>query len=69
MYQIIYYILQSGRSPLHEIISAMTSLRDTRCEHFHYILKVLQRLIKAGADVNVVDNVSYHQALYYQDER
>ena len=67
MYQIIYYILQSGRSPLHEIMSAIASLRDTRYEHFDCILKVLERLIEAGADVNVVDKVSYRQAPYYND--
>ena len=67
MYQIIYYILQSGRSPLHEIMSAIASLCDTRYEHFHCILKVLERLIEAGADVNVVDKVSYHQAPYYNN--
>ena len=41
-------------------MSAMASLLDTRYEYFHYILIVLERLIEAGADVNVVDEVSFH---------
>ena len=48
-------------------MSAIASLHDARYEHFHYILKVLERLIEAGADVNVVDKVSYHQASYYNN--
>ena len=64
MYQIIYYILQSGRAPLHEIMSVMASLHDER--HKHY-LEVLERLIEAGADINVVDKVSYRQAPYYNN--
>ena len=67
LYQIIYNILQSGRSPLHEIMSAMASLRDAGYEHFRYILEVVKRLIEAGADVNVVDKVSYCQAPYYNN--
>ena len=31
----------------------------------HCILKAVERLIEAGADVNVIDKVSYRQALYY----
>ena len=46
-------------------MSAIASLRDTRYEYFHYILTVLKRLIEAGADVNVVDEVSYHTSYAY----
>ena len=60
----IYYILQSGRAPLHEIVSAMASLHDAKHEHFSYISMVVDRLIEAGADVNVVDKVSYCEAPY-----
>ena len=62
LYQIIYYILQSGRAPLHEIMSAKASLHDADHLDFHDILEVVDRLIGAGADVNVVDKVSYCQA-------
>ena len=65
MFQIIYYILQSGRAPLHEIMSAIASLHDTEYIAFWDILKVVDRLIVAGADVNIVDKVSYCQAPYY----
>ena len=56
--------MQSGRAPLHEIMSVMASLHDER--HKHY-LEVLERLIEAGADINVVDKVSYRQAPYYNN--
>ena len=65
--QIIYYILQSGRAPLHEIISAIASLHIAEHLDFWQILEVVDRLIGAGADVNVVDKVSYHQAPYYNN--
>ena len=42
-------------------MSALASLHDIECQHFHYILEVMERLIKAKADVNVVDKVSYCQ--------
>ena len=58
--------MQSGRSPLHEIMTAMASLHDAEYEYFWYILKVLDRFIKAGADVNIVDKVSYRQVPYYK---
>ena len=58
MYQIIYYILQSGRAPLHEIMSAFASPHDRGFEYFWTISSVVDSLIKAGADVNVVDKVS-----------
>ena len=67
LYQIIYYILQSGRSPLQEIISVMASLHDAEHKHFWHIFTVVDRLIKAGADVNIVDKVSYHQSPYYNN--
>ena len=51
--------MQSDRVPLHEIMSAIASLHGAKIEHFWHILKVVDRLIKAGADVNVVDKVSY----------
>ena len=59
------YILQSGRSPFHETMSAMASLHDA--EHVHFCGIVVDRLIEAGTDVNVVDKVSYHQAQYYNN--
>ena len=67
LYQIIYYILQSGSAPSHEIMSAMSSLHHGGHEHFWDSFYMLDRLIKAGADVNVVDKVSYHQAPYYNN--
>ena len=45
----------------------MSSLCDARYEHFHHILEVVERLIEAGADVNIVDKVSYCQAPYYNN--
>ena len=56
----MYYNLQSGRAPLHDIMSAFASLHDRGDEYFLILLRVVDRLIKAGADVNVVDKVSYH---------
>ena len=67
MFQIIYYILQSGRAPLHEIMSAIASLHNAEHLDFWYILEVVDRLIGAGADVNLVDKVSYREALYYNN--
>ena len=58
----MYYILQSGRTSLHEIISVMASLHDAEHRDFWHILKVVDRLIEAGANVNVIDHVSYSQA-------
>ena len=46
-------------------MSAMASPHGARHENFCGI--VVDRLIKAGADVNVVDKVSYHQAPYYNN--
>ena len=65
LYQIIYYILQSGRAPLHEIMSAIASLHVAEYPDLYFISKIVDRLIEAGADVNIVDKVSYHQAPYY----
>ena len=65
--QIIYYILQSGRAPLHEIMSAYASLQYRGDEHYWSISIVVNRLIDAGADVNVVDKVSYHKTPYYNN--
>ena len=65
MYQIIYYILQSGRTLLHVIMSAIASLCEARFGYVRYILQVMERLIEVGADVNVVDKVSYREAPYY----
>ena len=53
----MYYILQSGRAPHHEIMSAIASPHNARHEDLCGV--VIDRLIKAGADVNVVDKVSY----------
>ena len=46
-------------------MSAMTS---RRYGHFRYILEAVERLTEAGADVNIVDKVSYRQAPYYNNE-
>ena len=46
-------------------MSAMASPHDAKHERFCEI--VVDRLIKAGADVNVVDKVSYHQVPYYNN--
>ena len=67
LFQIIYYILQSGKAPLHEIMSAIASLHDVKHLDFWDILHVVDRLIIAGADVNVVDKVSYYQAPNYNN--
>ena len=48
-------------------MSAMASLRDARYGHFYCIVEVVDRLIEAGANVNVVDKVSYHQTPYYSN--
>ena len=61
----MYHILQSGRSLLHEIMSAIASLHVAERLHFWDISKIVDRLIGAGADVNIVDKVSYRQAPYY----
>ena len=61
----IYYILQSGRAPLHEIMLAFASSHNAIPEHHCRI--VMDRLVQAGADVNVVDKVSYHLAPYYNN--
>ena len=58
----MYYILQSGQAPSHEIMSAMKSLHDAEDQDFWDVLHVVT---KAGADVNVLDKVSYCQASYY----
>ena len=63
----MYYILQSDRAPLHEIMSHFASLHSRGDEYFWNISRVVDRLMKAGADVNVVDKVSYHQAPYYNN--
>ena len=67
LYQTIYYILQSGRAPLHEIMSAMASLHDRGDEYVWNISRIVDRIIVAGADVNVVDKVSYREAPYYNN--
>ena len=61
----MYYILQSGQAPSHEIMSAMESLHDAEHQDFWDVLHVVNRVTKAGADVNVLDKVSYCQASYY----
>ena len=65
MYQTIYYILQSGRAPHHEIMSAMASHHSLIHEHYYRI--IMDKLIETGTDVNVVDKVSYHRAPYYNN--
>lgn len=44
-------ILQSGSTPLHKAVKSMSSNEQ-----------VVEMLIKAGADVNVVNKVNYYQA-------
>ena len=51
--------MQSGRAPLHEIMSAIASLCDAEHLDFSDIVEIVDRLIGAGADVNIVDKVSY----------
>ena len=46
-------------------MSAIVAPHNARHQHFCEI--VVDRLIKAGADVNVADKVSYHQAPYYNN--
>ena len=49
-------------------MSAFALLHDRGDEYFwHSLIKVVDRLIKAGADVNVVDKVSYHEVPYYDN--
>ena len=48
-------------------MSAIASLHDAEHEYFWYILEVVDSLIEAGADVNVVDKVSFCQAPYYNN--
>ena len=56
-------------------MSAMASLHDRGddaphdAQHRDYwdILETVDGIIGAGADVNVVDNVSYRQAPYYNN--
>ena len=59
--------MQSGQPPSHEIMSAMESLHSAKHENFLDVLHVVNRVTKAGADVNVLDKVSYHQASYYNN--
>ena len=65
LYQIIYHILQSGRAPLHDIMSVIASLHVAERPDLYFISKIVDRLIGAGADVNIVDKVSNRQAPYY----
>ena len=49
-------------------MSAIASLHDAKLKHFWWHIEmVVDRLIEAGADVNVVDKVSYRQAPYYNN--
>ena len=48
-------------------MSTMASLHDARDEHFLDILHMVYKLIDEGADVNVLDKVSYCQAPYYNN--
>ena len=45
----------------------MSAMASPRFRNFHYILEAVERLIEAGADVNVVDKVSYRPAPYYNN--
>ena len=57
--------MQSGKAPLHEIMSAMASLHDPNYTHFQNVLDVVNVVIETGAHINVLDKVSYCQAPYY----
>ena len=46
---IMYYILQSGRTPLH--VAAVKNNKE-----------IVEILIRAHADIDVADRVSYYQA-------
>ena len=59
--------MQSGQAPSHEIMSAMESLHSAKHGDFLDVLHVVNRVTKAGADVNVLDKVSYRQAPYYNN--
>ena len=48
-------------------MSAIASFCDARFRYVYFLLQVVEKLIEAGADVNVVDKVSYHQAPYYNN--
>ena len=48
-------------------MSAIASLHDAEHEVFWHIEIVVHSLIEAGADVNVVDKVSYHHAPCYNN--
>ena len=48
-------------------MSAFASLHDKGVGYFMDFLFVVESLIKAGADVNVVDKVSYREAPYYNN--
>ena len=48
-------------------MSAIASLHDAEPVEFWDFLEVVDRLIGAGADVNVVDEVSYREARYYKN--
>ena len=46
------YILKSGRTPLHVVAASLFIENE----------QVVNTLIKAGADVNTTDKVSYYQS-------
>ena len=48
-------------------MSAFASLHNRRYGYFWNISRVVDRLTDVGADVNVVDKVSYHEAPYYNN--
>ena len=48
-------------------MSAFASVHDRGHEYSWRIFIAVDELIKAGADVNVIDKVSYHEALYYNN--
>ena len=49
-------------------MSVMESLNDAKHKHFWNVLDVVKRVIEAGADINVLDKVSYSQAPYYNNQ-
>ena len=48
-------------------MSAFASLLDRGYEYIFDISNVVDRLTRAGADVNVIDKVSYREAPYYNN--
>ena len=59
--------MQSGRAPLNEIMSVIASVHVAECLDFHCILIIVDILIGAGADINVVDSAETNSNFYYSN--